>query len=163
MKKLIISFLSGSLAISGFQNTYAQNNTFKELPAITVSATTNVSAKVEKAFSKRFPRSSNMRWYQMDKNYLVKFIQDDQENKALFTKGGSLVYQIKYGEEKNLPTDVRSMIKSTYFDQSITRVLQVNQDRRNIWVVSMEDPKNYIWVRVEDNEMEETQRLLKAK
>ena len=164
MKKLFISFLAGSLAISATQFIHAQTQNFKELPAITVTAgTTNVSARVSKAFSQLFPDASNMRWYQLDQKFLVKFIENDQENKALFGKGGSLIYHIKYGEEKHLPTDVRRIIKSTYFDQSITRVLKVNQDQRNIWVVSMEDPKDYIWVRVEDNEMEETQRLHKTK
>ena len=162
MKKMIITFLCGSIAITGFQSTYAQDDTFKELPSITVSANTNVNARVEKAFTRTFPGSSNLRWYQVDKNFLVKFIKDDQENKAVFSKSGSLVYHIKYGNEKNLPDDVRKLIKSTYFDQSITRVLQITQDRRNIWSVSMEDPKDYIWVKVEDMELEETERYQKA-
>ena len=165
MKKLLTSFIGGGLvSLLSVNISFAQEETFKELPPITVSASTsNVSAKVNKAFGQYFKGATHQRWYQLDKNFLVKFIQNDQENRALFTKNGSLVYHISYGSEKHLPSEVRSLIKSTYYDQSITRVLKVNQDKRNIWVVSLEDAKDYVMVRVEDMEMEETQRMQKSK
>ena len=165
MKKQLISCICGGLASMLTVNiSSAQEENFKELPAITVSASTsNVSAKVNKSFSQYFKGATHQRWYQLEKNFLVKFIQNDQENRALFTKNGSLVYHISYGAEKNLPSDVRGLVKSTYYDQSITRVLKVNQDQRNIWVVSLEDAKDYVMVRVEDMEMEEIQRQQKSK
>ena len=165
MKKQLISCICGGLASMLTVNiSSAQEDSFKELPTITVSASTsNVSAKVNKSFSQYFKGATHQRWYQLEKNFLVKFIQNDQENRALFTKNGSLVYHISYGAEKNLPSDVRGLVKSTYYDQSITRVLKVNQDKRNIWVISLEDAKDYVMVRVEDMEMEETQRLQKTK
>ena len=165
MKKQLISCISGGLiSLLSVNFSFAQDENFKELPAISVSAsTTNVSAKVNKAFGQYFKGASHQRWYQHEKNFLVKFIQNDQENRALFTKNGQLVYHISYGIEKNLPSDVRGLIKSTYYDQNITRVLKVNQDKRNIWVVSLEDAKDYVMVRVEDMEMEETQRMQKSK
>ena len=165
MKKQLISCIAGGLvSMLSVNISFAQEESFKELPSITVSASTsNVSAKVNKAFGQYFKGASHQRWYQLDKNFLVKFIQNDQENRALFTKNGQLVYHISYGSEKHLPSEVRGLVKSTYYDQSITRVLKVNQDKRNIWVVSLEDDKNYVMVRVEDMELEETQRLLKSK
>jgi hypothetical protein len=165
MKKQLISCICGGMvSLLSVNISSAQEENFKELPTITVSASTaNVSAKVSKAFGQYFKGATHQRWYQLEKNFLVKFIQNDQENRALFTKNGSLVYHISYGTEKNLPADVRGLVKSTYYDQSITRVLKVNQDKRNIWVISLEDANDYIMVRVEDMEMEETQRLHKSK
>ena len=165
MKKQLISCICGGLAAMLTVNiSSAQEDSFRELPAITVSASTsNVSAKVNKSFGQYFKGATHQRWYQIEKNFLVKFIQNDQENRALFTKNGSLVYHISYGTEKNLPSDVRGLVKSTYYDQSITRVLKVNQDKRNIWVISLEDAKDYVMIRVEDMEMEETQRMQKSK
>ena len=165
MKKQLISCICGGLVtLLSVNFSFAQDETIKELPAITVSSTTsNVSAKVNKAFGQYFKGASHQRWYQLDKNFLVKFIQHDQENSALFTKKGQLVYHISFGIEKHLPSDVRGLVKSTYYDQNITRVLKVNQDQRNIWVVSLEDAKEYVMVRVEDMEMAETQRQQKSK
>ena len=141
---------------------FTQEQTFKELPPITVSATSsNVSAKVTKAFGEVFKNATHLRWYEIDKRFVVKFILDDQENRALFTGKGQLIYHISYGTEKHLPADVRSLVKSNYYDQSINRVLKINQDKRNIWVISLEDAKQYVMVRVEDMELEETQRFHK--
>jgi hypothetical protein len=165
MKKQLISCICGGLvSFLSVNISFAQEETLKELPAITVSATSsNVSAKVNKAFSQYFKDATHLRWYEIDKKFLVKFIQNDQENRALFTGKGQLVYHISYGIEKHLPADVRHLIKSNYYDQSITRVLKVNQEQRNIWVISLEDVKEHIMVRVEDMELEETQRMQKSK
>lgn len=167
MKKHLISCICGVLvSILSVNNSFTQQQSFKELPPIIVTATSSnisISAKVNKAFGQFFKNASHIRWYEIDKKFLVKFIQNDQENRALFTKTGQLIYHISYGTEKHLPFDVRKLVKSTYYDQSITRVLRVNQDKRNIWVVSLEDAKDYVMVRVEDMELEETQRIHKTK
>jgi hypothetical protein len=166
MKKLIFCICGGLASILSVSNSFAQGETFRELPPITISATASnvsVSAKINKAFEQFFTNATNLRWYEINKKFLVKFIQNDQENTALFTKNGLLVYHISYGEEKHLPSEVRGLVKRNYYDQNITRVLKVNQDKRNIWVISLEDAKDLIMVRVEDMELEETQRLHKSK
>jgi hypothetical protein len=40
-------------------------------------------------------------------------------------------------------------------------VLKVNQDQRTIWVIHMEDQKEFIMARVEDGQLEETKRMEK--
>ena len=94
-------------------------------------------------------------------NYIVKFKLDGHENRALFTKNGQLVYHITYGTEKLLPAEVRKLVKGEYYDQKITKVLKVKQDQRTIWVIHMEDDKEFIMARVEDGELEETKRMEK--
>lgn len=162
--KLFAAFKALLLPVIFAGASFAQEgSSLKELPAVNITSSTNVSAKVNKAFSQYFKGASHLRWYQLEQQLLVKFIQNDQENRALFTKNGQLVYHISYGEEQHLPAEVRSIVKGTYYDQKITRVLKVNQDRRDIWVISMEDDKEYIMARVEDMELEETQRFIKTK
>ena len=149
-----------------FNISFGQDEPFTELPPVTVSATTpyvTVSEKLNKAFEQMFKNSSQPRWYKVHEKFLVKFIQGDQENRALFTKNGQLIYHISYGSEKNLPTEIRHIVKTKYYDQTITWVYKVNQNDRNIWVISLEDPKDIVMVRVEEMEMEETQRIQKIK
>src|SRR5688572_3456882 len=164
MKKLIIPFSCLILLYPGYV-LFAQKESFKELPPIVVSATSSnveVSTRLNKAFLAFFKDATNLRWYEVNKNFLVKFIQDDRENRALFTKSGELIYHICYGTEDFLPADVRKLVKSNYYDQSITRVLKVNQDKRTIWVISMEDAQEYIMARVENMDLEETKRMTKS-
>lgn len=167
MKKQLFSCICGGfVSILTVNSSFAQEQPFKELPPIIVTATSSnisISAKVNKAFGQFFKNASHIRWYEIDKKFLVKFIQNDQENRALFTKNGQMIYHISYGTEQHLPFDVRKLVKNTYYDQAITRVLKVNQDARNIWVISLEDAKDHIMVRVEDMELEETQRMHKSK
>ena len=100
--------------------------------------------------------------YAFDSVYINSQVVDHQENIALFTKGGQLVYHISFGTEKNLPTEIRHIVKTNYYDQTITWICQVNQNDRSIWVIGMEDPKFIVRVRVEDMELEETQRFKKT-
>jgi hypothetical protein len=167
MKKTTIFLISGIIASMILCSTsIAQTDRFKELPLISISASTspvNVSARLNKAFSQVFQNATNLRWYELENKFLVKFIMDDRENRALFTRKGTLVYHVAYGSEAFLPGDVRHLVKSNYYDQAITRVLKVEQDKRTIWIISLEDVKDYIWVRVEDKEIEETKRIHKDK
>ena len=167
MKKQLISCIcAGFASILSVNSSFAQEDSFKEMPPITISATSTnvfVTDKINKAFSQFFKNASNLRWYEINKKFLVNFIQNDQLNKALFTKNGQIIYHIQYGTEQHLPFEVRKLVKRNYYDQSITKVFKVNQDKRNIWVISLEDSNDHIMVRVEEMELEETQRMHKIK
>lgn len=167
MKKQLLTCICGGLAyILSVNSSFAQEQSFKELPSITITASASrvsINTKINTAFEQFFKNASQISWYEIERKFLVKFILNDQENRALFTRNGLLVYHISYGNEKHLPSPVRHLVKSKYYEQNITRVLKVNQDKRSIWVISLEDPKDHIMVRVEDMELEETQRMHKAK
>jgi hypothetical protein len=165
MKTIILTalkvcvFSATFLSISNAQGEL--NN--KEVPSIE-NAPPSVpvgNIKIERALVGYFKNATNIRWYEIKNNYLVKFKLDGHENRALFTRNGQIIYHIIYGTEKLLPADVRKLVKSEYYDQKITRVLKVNQDKKTIWVVHMEDEKEFILARVEDGELEETKRMEK--
>ena len=165
MKNIIIAISCIALILSGYTSN-AQGDFYKKPASSPVSATSLksfASTKIYRGFLGYFKNASNLNWYQVKNNFLVKFEENGLENTALFTKTGQLVYHICYGTEKLLPRNIRQLVKSNYYDQIITRVLKVNQDRRNMWVVYMEDDSEYIMVRVEDMELEETKRMTKTK
>ena len=166
MKTLKINQVLRSALIFIFSILFA-NNLFAQvvLPEVTVTSTTSSAAineKVSKSFAKSFKETSNSKWFEINKRYLVKFISNDLKNQALFTKNGTLIYHIVYGYEKNLPANTKSLVKSKYFDYTITSAINVKQDQRDIWVVNLEDDKKYVIVRVEENEMQEIQNFNKA-
>jgi len=165
MKKIILSALKicvFTATIVGVSNAQGELNN-KEVPSIenAPASVPVANAKIDKALNGYFKNASNIRWYEIKNNYVVKFKLNGHENRALFTKNGNLVYHITYGTEGLLPADVRSLVKSEYYDQKITKVLKVNQDQRTIWVVHMEDEKEFILARVEDGQLEETKRMVK--
>jgi hypothetical protein len=134
----------------------------KTLPPVTVTSThTKVPDNVWSSFRSYFSNAIDTKWYELNKNYLVRFMTDDNQNRALFTKKGNLIYHISYGYEKNLPDAIRKQVKSTYFDYDITRAIKVNEGNRIVWVVNLEDAKTLILVRLESGEMDEVERLNK--
>lgn len=161
MKKLLIILL---LALYGFTGRLmAQDkDTVTTLPTITVSSGTVVTKEVNKAFKKSFPNAQNLKWYEMNKFYLAKFIENDMKHQALFTKKGYLKYDISYGREQHLPEAIRDRIKSAYEDYKITHVANVKEQGRNIWITNLESINHLVIVRVEDDEMEEVQKYEKA-
>lgn len=145
-----------------FLATKAFTQEITELPNVTVTTTSKVSEAVGKSFEKYFKNAVRPQWYKLNKNYFVKFISEDQKNTALFSKGGTLIYHISYGHENNLPEDIRKMVKSSYIDLNITTAIKVEEGGRNIWVINLEDEKNLVLVRVEDDQLEEVGKYNKS-
>jgi hypothetical protein len=142
---------------------YAQDTLpYKMLPPVTITATSKkIPERVWKNFNDYFAGSEGSKWYVVNKDYLVKFMTNEDENRALFTKRGSLIYHISYGYEKSMPEDLRNQIRRSYLDYNITRAFKVTEADRVIWVVNVESDKALIIVRLEDGEMEEVQNLKK--
>ncbi|HVM86968.1 MAG TPA: hypothetical protein VMT76_02190 [Puia sp.] len=143
----LLSFLTGTFL-------QAQDTIFKTLPAITITSTSKVVKEVSNSFRIAFPEAQNAAWYKLDKNYLVMFMTNDQSNRALFNKYGYLIYHIRYGNENNMPRDIRNLVKSRYSDYKITSVIFVNQDERNVWVINVENDKRVLVLRSEDGELD---------
>lgn len=159
-KQLLIVLLVAALPASQL---FSQDTTTHQLPTVTVTSTAGVTKEVNKAFKSAFPGAENLKWYKLDKDYLAKFIMSDMSHNALFKKNGYLKYDVSYGTEKNLPEEIQKQVQSAYEEFKITRVFNVNQAGRNIWVVNLEGLKNYVIVRVEDGELEEVNKFAKVK
>jgi len=141
----------------------AQQNGIKTLPNVTVTSTATVNQKVSDAFNASFKDAVSPTWYRLNKDYLVEFITGDMNNRALFKRNGSLVYQISYGHENNLPKDIRHLVKSNYVDFNIVQAINVKEDNRDIWVINLEDDKKLIITRVEEGSLEEVSNLNKSR
>jgi len=152
MRTLIKVMAASALLFAAHLQATGQQNT---LPPVTVTATTNVEKAVTSRFERSFPDALDAQWYRASKNYLVRFMNDDQQNSALMKKNGSIVYHIAYGWEKDLPADVRMLVRKQYPDQTITKVIRVEEKERKIWVITAEDRKKLILVRIENDELEE--------
>lgn len=127
----------------------------QNLPPVTVTAATNVEKAVTSSFDRSFPDALDAQWFRMSKKYLVRFMMTDQQNSALMKTDGQIVYHIAYGYEKDLPSDVRMIVRTHYPDFSITKAITVKEQDRTIWVVNLEDKKKLILARIEEGELEE--------
>jgi hypothetical protein len=134
----------------------------QNLPPVTVTAATNVESAVTSSFERTFPDALDAQWFRMSKKYLVRFMMTDQQNSTLIKKNGQIVYHIAYGYEKDLPTDVRMIVRTHYPDFSITTAISIEEQGRKIWVVNLQDKKKLILVRIEEGELEEVSNYNKT-
>lgn len=161
MKTCIITRVYSSL-LAALLTTAALAQDVKPLPAVVVTSASNVNEKVIQSFKGTFKDAIDPIWYRLDKNYLVKFIMNEQKNTALLNKNGRLIYNIGYGFEKDLPTDISDLVNGSYGDYKILHAIHVNENNRSIWVVNLEGLKKLIVVRVEDGELEEVGNYVKG-
>lgn len=154
-KQLIILML---IAFAGAGQLSAQDNSMANLPTVTITSGTVVNEEITKAFKKTFPNAQNLKWYELDKMYLIKFIENDIKHQALYTKKGFMKYDISFGDEKQLSADMLKKIMTVYDEYKITKVANVKEAGRDIWVVNLENQKHLLLVRLENDELEEVEK-----
>lgn len=120
-----------------------------------VSATVYVKAKVIRSFLHSFTGATEVKWSLDNGRYFASFNQNNKLCKALFDGTGGLIFSLRYGTEKDLPRDVRKLIKSTYFDYAIDVVTEVDTMDRKAWVVNLSDSDNLIVVSVQEGSLQE--------
>ena len=132
------------------------------LPEVTITSARSIPERVDEAFKTTFENAEDPVWYQANKNYLVKFIDNDMKNNALFRKNGQMIYHISYGFEKDIPEDVFNLVSNRYKEYDVVVAFNVKQDERNIWIVNLENEKNMVTARVEDGVLDEARRIKKS-
>ena len=126
-------------------------------------ATSRVSERALIAFSKSFPGATNAKWSRIGNKYAVDFTKDEKKNKSLYNVKGSLIYSLCYGSEKDLPKDIRKIVKREYVDYNITQAVEAHEDNRNVWIINLNDDDSYITVAVENGSLDELSHFKKAK
>jgi hypothetical protein len=165
MRTHIIAPILGCLAALLIAGTsLSQEKNIEDLPPVVISGSginKYVNDKVERAFKKLFHDAANPMWYYLNKNYFVQFMSGEQENSALFSRKGFLIYHISYGKEEHLPADIRRMVKSYYVECSIPHAVKVEQNKRVVWVINVEDDANLFLIRSENGGLEEVKHYSK--
>jgi hypothetical protein len=173
MKKILFALSIGSISLAAISSsTYAQNavqpvafndikhfnSTVRNMAALESPATMGtytpdvkkVNAKAIKDFSTRFNGTNNAQWFSDRNGFTTYFIKDGYGNRVFYDKKGRWEYSlIFYGEDK-LPKDVRTAVKSTYFDMAITLVEEVQTSDGKVFIVHLEDKANIKILKVND-------------
>lgn len=162
MKKRVFFLLfCGLVSLLGMNSTSAQIK-LSEVTIRGTSSRTVVNNEVSKSFNQLFKDAVAPQWYEVNKRYVVNFILNDQKNRAVFTKGGSLVYRLIYAAENEVPEDVKSMVKGKYPDCTIAFSVQVEQSDQKVWFINVEDARKILILRVNADEMTVMDTINKA-
>jgi hypothetical protein len=160
-----IQFMSrlciGLLFIILGNHSFAQQRESQTLSAVTV-VTSNIKPIVVKTFERSFKNAVNPVWYKVNGKFLVKFVNEERSHHALYSKNGSLIYNITFGCEKCLPSQVKKVVAQNYFDYNIVSATNIQDNNRNVWEIKLEDKSKLVSIFVENEQVEEVSSYEKA-
>lgn len=122
----------------------------------------SANTKAVNDFNKRFNKTADVRWISDKDGFVSYFKVDGFTNKVCYDKKGNWEYSMISYNESKLPKDVRTIVKSDYYDMAITLVREVQTPKGKGYVVNLEDKTSIRIVKVNDQgEMETIQEIIK--
>ncbi len=121
-----------------------------------------VNQKAVRDFKKSFKDISNEKWYGIKNGFLAEFSLNTTKNRVVYDKNGNWKFTVSYYEEKNLPTEIRAIVKPVYYDYTISRVEEVHTSEKIIYIVHVQNDFRLKTLRVCDGEMSLIEDLPKS-
>lgn len=122
----------------------------------------NVDAKALRHFTTSYENASEIRWAKLPGGFRVHFVNAGIDTRIYYTKNGAPEATVRYYFEKDIPLEVRHIIKTTFYDFSIFCVTEITTAGKTAYLVKIEDRTCWKTVKVVDKEMEITEDYSKA-
>jgi hypothetical protein len=113
-----------------------------------------VNQKAVRDFKKTFKDVNNEKWYSIKNGFLAEFSLNTSKNRVVYDKKGNWRFTVSYYEEKNLPAEIRAIVKPVYYDYSISRVEEVHAEDKIIYIVHVQNDSSLKTLRVCEGEMD---------
>ncbi|MFZ4740296.1 MAG: hypothetical protein ACOYLE_03950 [Bacteroidales bacterium] len=112
------------------------------------SSNVDVPVAVKKYFDKKFPRSEEIIWKQVDSNYLAEFFFHDMEQKAEFAPDGKMVSTTTIMDPKNIFRPMENYLIKKYDKFKIVKAEKILYDRTYQKLFPEKKLKNYYYVEI---------------
>jgi hypothetical protein len=153
--KEMISLLLSLLVVSGSISVRAQQPENSYLLSLHTIGTSRPAVKAVRDFWKREGGEKQEKWFKGAEGYLAEFEDADVRGRVFYDKKGNWSYSIRTFGEKGLPEDIRRLVRSTYFDDSIFLVKEVREGEALVYIVDIEDARSWKELLIQDGEMRE--------
>ena len=120
----------------------------------TSSKPTDVNDRALRNFKKNFSGVTDDVWAKTQDGYVVRFSSNGIQTQAFLTNRGHCQGCIRYYSEKELPADIRHLVRSSYYDFTITSVKEVSVNKQTAYLVTIEDKTSWKVLRIVDGEMD---------
>jgi hypothetical protein len=134
-----------------------------ELNAVPADEKT-VNKKALKDFQTRFNQVSGAQWFTIADGFISYFkSEDDISDRVFYNKKGNWTFTVKSYNEGKLPRDIRAIVKSSYYDYTITMVEEVEGIDNLVYIIHMSDKTSIKNLRVtKDGEMDVLEEFTKG-
>jgi hypothetical protein len=177
MKKILLSSISGiCLLISTALEVHAQlaSSQVKLSGRFVVSnkpelkSSSGIAGRVNptviRSFLKAYKDVSDEKWIEVKEGFVAMFSYNDMDYQVAYNKKGNLLRTIRSFNEDKMPTDLRHVVKSNYYDYEINRVHEIETPLEGAtYVVQLVGKKELINLRICDGELEVLGKFNKSK
>ena len=116
-----------------------------------------INIKAVRSFDRAFKDAENVSWRTTDDGeFVAQFESDSIQTFVSYAINGSWEFTLREYSEKYMSHDLRTLIKSTYYDYSIKKITEMEQPNENniIYTVIIKSGDNIKILRIYDWEME---------
>jgi hypothetical protein len=136
------------------ENTFSLSNN--------MAAFRNIPIKAVRSFKKSWQYVDNESWYPVPDGYRARFTEDGVLYLVSYNKKGNWLNTMRQYDETKLDKDVRSSVRSGYYDYSIILVEEMEVPNKPLtYVIHLEDKTSFLNIRFCDREMEVLNRINK--
>jgi hypothetical protein len=119
------------------------------------------NAAVVRSFYKTYGELTDARWFRSATGFGVKF-KDNGIKKTVYYKLSGLVdTEIFYYSEGGLPPQIRHLVKSHFYDYTITYVTEVHKNDAIAFYVKVEDASTIKTIKIVEHEWEVVEKMVK--
>ena len=131
-------------------STYAMNKN-NARPVLT----NDIPIKARRDFMRSFKDIQNAEWHKIEDGYFARFNQGRIVTEIRYNQDGRWLCNIRTYYEDQLSPSIKNPIKSKYKDYTIVIVQEYECYKGTVWMVSLENKREQILVRIEEGEMRE--------
>jgi hypothetical protein len=114
-----------------------------------------INTKALKNFTATYKKTPDAKWFKLDNEFVAYFTSDGIKTRVFYDKKGNFEGLVRGYPEDKLPGEIRSLVKSTYYDFSIYHVNEVYANGITAYLVKISDNISWKTIKVIDYEMEE--------
>jgi hypothetical protein len=154
MKMLIGLWLTGMfVTVSAF--TQAQTSTSDKAYLLNIHniGTDKAAVRATRDFWERAGDQNDARWYKLSQGYMAEYYHDGAQAHYLYDQKGNFTYSMITYTEKEMPSAIRHMVRSNYYDYTIGWVKEINEAQITAYVVHVEDAASWKDLVVQDGEI----------
>jgi len=122
-----------------------------------------INTKVLRSFMGTYWNATDPQWVKYKGGFVVYFQSDSIQNRVYYDNSGFRQCIIRQYSEKDLPRDIRHLVKSAYYDYSIFLIHEVTVDGKTSYVVKIEDKTSIKEIEIDERGMEVTKEFIKSK
>jgi len=114
------------------------------------TASSTISLRAMKDFKSRFTNAKDELWFPINTGFVAYFKEDGFQQRIYYDKKGRWEASMRDLTEKQLPRDVRAIVKSSYYDFTITLARVIEVPDHKVYIIHLEDENNILIVRVSE-------------